>query len=300
MAWFLFIDESGQDHKESPYEVLAGVAIEDCGLWDLIQELHDAEIAHFGRRYSEGPRELKAKKILKRKTFNRAQTEHPVLPNEVPALAKAILDSGEQNGTPRHLKALSLAKIAYITDVLAICERNGCKTFAGIVDPGAPQTTGGGLRKDYGYLFERFFNFLEDETSSRQYPQQGVLVFDELEKSRSHLLIDQAHRYFKDTATGRHRATLIIPEPFFVHSDLTTGVQIADIIAYCMSWGFRLPRMIKPAREELKPYVEQILRLRHKALRNKMGNPNFEIWSVSYIRDLRTTVEKIAEEVGEQ
>jgi hypothetical protein len=121
-----------------------------------------------------------------------------------------------------------------------------------------------------------------------------------LEKSRSHLLIDQAHRYFKDTATGRHRATLIIPEPFFVHSDLTTGVQIADIIAYCMSWGFRLPRMIKPAREELKPYVEQILRLRHKALRNKMGNPNFEIWSVSYIRDLRTTVEKIAEEVGEQ
>jgi uncharacterized protein DUF3800 len=29
MAWFLFIDESGQDHREAPYEVLAGVAIED-------------------------------------------------------------------------------------------------------------------------------------------------------------------------------------------------------------------------------------------------------------------------------
>lgn len=28
MAYFLFIDESGQDHKSSPYEVLAGIAIE--------------------------------------------------------------------------------------------------------------------------------------------------------------------------------------------------------------------------------------------------------------------------------
>jgi hypothetical protein len=297
MAWFLFIDESGQDHKESPYEVLAGVAIKDEDLWDLIKELHDAEIAHFGRRYSEGPRELKGKKILKRKTFNRARTDHAILPNEVPTLAKAILDDGVGNGSARHQKALALAKIAYVTDVFSICESYGCKIFASIVEPDAPPTTGGGLRKDYGYLFERFFNFLEDESSEQQYPQQGVLVFDELEKSQSHLLIEQAHRYFKDTATGRHRATLIIPEPFFVHSDLTTGVQIADLVAYCMSWAFRLPSMTEPARTELAPYIDQIKRLRHRAVRQKMGKPNFEIWSVSYIRDLRTTPEKIAEEV---
>jgi hypothetical protein len=85
-----------------------------------------------------------------------------------------------------------------------------------------------------------------------------------------------------------------------VHSDLTTGVQIADLIAYCISWCLRLNRMTKPAREELKPYVDQILNLRYKAIRNKMGNPQFEIWSVSYIRDLRTTVEKIVEEVEEK
>jgi hypothetical protein len=299
MAWFLFIDESGQDHKESPYEVLAGVAIKDENLWDLVKELHDAEIAHFGRRYSDGVRELKGTKILKRKTFARARSEHAVLPNEVPALSKAILDSGKQYGTPRHLKALSLAKIAYVTDVFSICEGYGCKFFASMVDPNAPQTTGAGLRKDYGYLFERFFYFLEDETSEQHYPQQGILVFDELEKTKSHLLIDQAHRYFKETATGRHRATLIIPEPFFVHSDLTTGVQIADLAAYSMSWTLRLRGMDKPTREELRPYIDQILGMRHRALRYKMGNPNFEVWSVSHIRDLRTTVEKIAEQPEE-
>jgi hypothetical protein len=186
-----------------------------------------------------------------------------------------------------------------VTDVFSICESYRCKIFASIVDPAAPQTASGGLRKDYGYLFERFFNFLEDELSSQQYPQHGILVFDELEKSQSHLLIDQAHRYFKDTATGRHRATLIIPEPFFVHSDLTTGVQIADLIAYCISWSLRFGKMDKPGRDELKPYVDQILKLRHKAIRQKMGKEQFEIWSISYIRDLRTTIEKIAEEAPE-
>lgn len=300
MAWFLFIDESGQDHQESPYEVLAGVAIEDSDLWALVQELHDSEVAHFGRRYSDGYRELKGTKILKRKTFSRAKSDFDVLPNEVPALSKEILDDGNRNGTPRHLKALSLAKIAYVSDVFSICARYDCKVFASIVDPDAPQTVGDGLRKDYGYLFERFFNFLEDIGSDRNYPQQGVLVFDELEKTKSHLLVEQAHRYFKETATGRHRATLIIPEPFFVHSDLTTGVQIADLVAYCISWALRLNKMAAPIREELKPYIDQIMRLRHKAVRQRMGNPAFEIWSVSYIRDLRTTIEKVAEEVEEK
>jgi hypothetical protein len=297
MAWFLFIDESGQDHKESPYEVLAGVAIEDENLWALIQELHDTEVAHFGRRYSEGPREIKGTKILKRKVFAHAKYTSEILPNEVPTLAKEVLDDGGRFNTPKHCKALALAKIAYVTDVFSVCQRHDCRVFASVVSPKAPQTMGGGLRKDYGYLFERFFNFLEDVSSERHYPQQGILVFDELEKTKSHLLIDQAHKYFKDTATGRHRATLIIPEPFFVHSDLTTGVQLADLVAYCISWSLRLSKMTEPVRDELVPYIDQILGMRHKAVRNKMGNPNFTVWSISYIDDLRTTPEKIAEEM---
>ena len=57
-----------------------------------------------------------------------------------------------------------------------------------------------------------------------------MVVFDEIEKSKSHLLIDQMHRYFRDTAVGRLRADRIVPEPFFVHSELTTGVRLADLV----------------------------------------------------------------------
>lgn len=63
----------------------------------------------------------------------------------------------------------------------------GCRTFASIVETDACPTATGGLRKDYAYLFERFFYFLEDNNSR----EQGIVVFDELEKSQSHLLIDQ-------------------------------------------------------------------------------------------------------------
>ena len=91
---------------------------------------------------------------------------------------------------------------------------------------------------------------------------------------------------------GRHRASRIIPEPFFVHSDLTTGVQIADLLAYVISWGFRMPHMTKPAREELAPFAKQIARLRYRAVRERFGNPEFEIWSFAHIADLRTQAER--------
>lgn len=119
------------------------------------------------------------------------------------------------------------------------------------------------LRRDYCYLFERFFYYLED----RNPETSGIVVFDELEKSQSHLLIGQMDRYFKYTTKGRQRAGQIIPEPFFVHSDLTTGIQLADLVAYLVSWGYRDRRRQAPRREELDSLVTQLKALRYKTRR---------------------------------
>jgi len=292
MAWLLFIDESGQDRRQSPYEVLAGVAVRDSQLWPLVQSMHEAEHLRFGRRYSGGSRELKAAKILKTKTFHHSKLNASVRLDEVSALAKASLDDGAVNCSVRHLKALALAKLDYTRDVFALCRRYGCKAFASVVELDAPATSLDGLRKDYAYLFERFFYFLEDQQRAGYEPEKGIIVFDELEKSRSHILIEQAHRYFKETAIGRARASLIIPEPFFVHSDLTTGIQLADLAAYTISWGFRTPQMTKPAREELAPYAAAVAELRHKATRQRNDNPNWNIWSFAHITDMRTVQER--------
>jgi hypothetical protein len=44
----LFIDESGHDNSGTPYEVLAGVAIAEDSLWNLVRAVRAAERDHFG------------------------------------------------------------------------------------------------------------------------------------------------------------------------------------------------------------------------------------------------------------
>lgn len=276
MAYFLFVDESGQDQRESPYEVLAGVGVQDQDLWNLVKALQDAEIRHFGIRYSDGNRELKAKKLLKRKVFKHAAQLSQMDERYRPVEATAALLKGN-TATKSQLTALAQAKLAYVLEVFELCSRYRVKLFASIVKTHIPNPNHRAdyLRKDYAYLFERFFYFLEDTDTSAQ----GIVVFDELEKTKSRQLVNHMDSYFKKTSVGRLRAAQIIPEPFFVHSDLTTGIQIADLVAYIVSWGFRTSELDEPARAELNPYVDLICRLRHRAVRDINGNSNFVIWS---------------------
>jgi len=283
MAYFLFVDESGHDLNPSLYEVLGGIAVEDIKIWNLIQSAQEAEIHNFGRRYSGGPAELKGKKLLKRKVFRQAAQMEPMDAKERTLYAKKCLDAGGQAGK-RELTALAQAKLNYVDDLFKLCARYRCRAFASIInsDKSRPPQNGY-LRKDYVYLLERFFYFLEDIDPS----SCGAVVFDELEKSRSHILIDQMSQYFLRTSKGRSRSGQIIPEPFFVHSDLTTGIQIADLIIYILSWGFRVKEMKHPGRIELSSFVDKVCKLRYRAVREMNGKPNFVIWSFAVIDDLR-------------
>ncbi|MBM3556242.1 MAG: DUF3800 domain-containing protein, partial [Alphaproteobacteria bacterium] len=208
MSYFLFVDESGHDKKASPYEVLAGVAIRDNHLWPLIQEIHSLEDKHFGRRYSAKGREFKAQKILKTKVFRHLALEVEVANQDRRALAMAALDNGEK-AAAREFKALAQAKIAFVLALFDLCAHYGCRAFASIVHPSATPTAMDRLRKDYSYLFERFYYFLQDKAAEAASNSllQGIVVFDELEKTQSHILVGQMQAYFRGTNTGRNRAT---------------------------------------------------------------------------------------------
>ena len=282
MAYFLFVDESGQDHRESPYEVLAGVSIEDRDLWNLIQSLNDLETRIFGRRYSDNIRELKGTKLLNSKTFRKAAQMPPIPVDERRELARACIESGDGAGR-LHITALAQAKLAYVEEVLKTCGRYRCRAFASIIAPMSPRPERSHLRKDYAYIFERFFYYLEDRPDA----PSGIVVFDETEKSQSHMLLDQMSNYFTRTSNGQSRAALIIPEPFFVHSDLTTGVQLADLVAYIVSWGVRYGNLQAPSRPELETVARIVKNLRYKALRDGADGKPYTIWSFVDITDLR-------------
>lgn len=118
----------------------------------------------------------------------------------------------------------------------------------------------------------------------------GYIVFDELDKSASHILLEQVGEYFLTTRKGKTRSRLIIPEPFFVHSNLTTMVQAADLVAYIISWGVRLRHMNEPKREELSRLAYSVMKLRFtQRLRSGRVNYGFKV-----IPDLRSLGEKKA------
>ena len=279
MAYFLFIDESGQDHRNSPYEVLAGVTIPDTVLWSLIKEVHKIELSCFGRKYRSEGREIKAIKFLNRKTFRLAAQMEPIGAIERNRLAKEALDNGE-TATRSQLTALAQAKLSYVSQIFQLAREYHCKVFASIIASTDKIIIDNSmLRKDYVYLFERFYYFLEDKPEN----PRGIVVFDELDKSASHLLLTQMDKYFKSTEKGRSRSNLIIPEPFFVHSDLTTGIQIVDFVAYLISWSFRVAGLDKPKREELDSYIEQIKLMRYKAIRVIGEIKDRAIWSIAKV-----------------
>ncbi len=295
MSYLLFLDESGHDHRASPYEVLGGIAVEDSRIWSLITALRSAEREFFGQRITRGELELKGTKILKRKTFRLAQQLPKFSREECARLAREALEEGvaakadgrASRHTRRQLTALAQAKLAFAERVFELCAQHQARTFASIVLPTAPRPEGTGLRKDYAYLFERFFLFLRDISPVAH----GIVVFDELEKSQSHILIDQMAEYFLNTATGRLRASRVLPEPLFVHSDQATLTQVADLAVYVVSWAVRIKDMAAPARQELEPLAKAVRDLRYRTF-EETRDGKFERWSFTFLEDLRPRSEK--------
>lgn len=290
MAFVLVADESGYDGRESPYAVLAGVVVELRRIWPLITAIQQLEVEHFGARLTKGTAEFKAKKLLKAKTFKFAGQKPDFARADRRVLVQEFLHYGElaRQGqshpppTKGHFTALGQAKLSFVDDVLKLCRDQRVQVVASVLPPDAPRPSANSfLRKDYAYLFESFYNILDEAPLARH----GLIVFDELDHTQCHLLVSQMDHYFKETAKGKLRASRILPEPLFVHSELTTLVQVADLVAYIISWGFRLPRMDRAARPELAPFAKHVKALRHRYKRT-------ERWSVSYITDLRPRAQK--------
>ncbi|MBI3127761.1 MAG: DUF3800 domain-containing protein [Candidatus Tectomicrobia bacterium] len=290
-----FVDESlsGVGPDGTPYNVLCGVAIKELQLWNLIQAIRSAEKEYFGMPLKSTDDEFKGKKLLKRKTFRLATSAEPIALDERTKLVLSFLEKGqrkENKGSRMEFAAYGQAKIAFVHKVFDLCQAHQVVAFASIVSRDAKVPSGNFLRKDYSYLFQRFFYFLE----TQQPDERGIVVFDEFEKTKCKLLGDQMSHYFSETIRGRARSSRIIPEPFFVMSDLTTATQIADICAYCLNWGLRIPGMREPTRPEMEPYGKRVEEMRFFARRySEEDGREWPIFGFSYIDDLRPKEEKV-------
>jgi hypothetical protein len=282
MAYLLFVSSSGADTPQVPYEVVAGVAIEDRDAWNLSQALVEAEMRFFGRRLDGEAGSPRARRLLKRKVF-RLATQLPPLPGEERrSLARTCLETGARAGR-REMTALAQAKLAFVGDALDLAARFRCRFIASIVGKQAPRPGPRLLRKDYAYLFERFFYLVDDLKPS----PLGIVVSTERAGGAHVRLAEQMNRYFRGTGRGRQRASAVIPEPFAVGGELSACVGLAGLVAYLIVWAFRTRELVEPARRELGPFKEQVRGLRYRAVREMGDNPNFVVWGFAVVPDVR-------------
>lgn len=295
-----FVDESGIDLKKAPCLVLAGVAIREKDIWPMTQAVDSlrAEVLRFP---VERPYEVKGSKLLKRRVYMHASWTDPLSTADRNAAIERLLIKNEEgiNAGREELAALAQAKLLFVERALGIAADFGMAVFATIVPRDAPQQKDRSfLRKDFAYLFQRIHCHTCDQADH----DHGVLIFDEQDPALSQRLLDQIHKYFRETDRGQQRAERMIPMPFFVHSDLTPAIQIADLVAYIINWGLRKQRMAQPAREELKQLADRVFQLQYQGrevmLKRRIGRRGKRIYGIAYIPDLRPRNEREPQDDG--
>lgn len=285
MAWLLFLDESGHDHKQMPYEVRGGVALQDSQLWPFALAMQRLERDAFGCSLAEYQKELKGSTLLDRKRFKFANQAASMTTAARQKHCRAFLTKGLQKANPssEEFCAYGQACIEMAQGMFQLLRDHKAVLFASAIprgtgkNPGIP--TEDYLRKDQVFLLERFFYFLEG------HKQNGLLVMDAVEKKSDRKFVRQMEAYFTKTATGRYRTQWIVPTPFFVSSDMTYPVQAADLCIYCVNWCFRLPSqgMNEPVREEIRfEFFDWLRDLQYHGTGYRDGKI-FESWGIFFV-----------------
>lgn len=240
MSWLLFLDESGHDHRQMPFEVRGGVAFHASKLWNFIQAWRRLEEDCFGTTLLAFGKEAKGYKLLDRDRFKWASEDARLPDAERRKLARAFLERGREKVAPlkSHFVAYGQACLEMARGAFDLMLGHDAQLFAALIPRGTKPPKSfqfeDYLRKDQVFLFERFFYFLEAQK------EHGLLVMDASDKSLDRAFVRRLEAYFKNTAIGRNRSYWIVPSPLFVASDMSYAVQAADLCLYSINWGFRL------------------------------------------------------------
>lgn len=235
------MDESGHDHKTMPYEVRGGIALSVEKLWPFIQAIKKQEVECFGDALHTYKSELKGHKLLDKARFKWAAQDAMLDDVARRKHALAFLNKGVEKRSPIRIEftAYGQACLRMARGIFELLVSHKAELFAAAIPRSAvkPRTSEAVeyLRKDQVFLLERFFYFLEEQK------RFGLLVFDETDKQQDRQFVRRLERYFTQTQTGRYRTARIVPSPFFVASDMSYPVQVADVCMYCVNWAFRLP-----------------------------------------------------------
>lgn len=287
MSYLLFMDESGHDHRTTPYEVRGGIVLHISKLWPFIQSLQHLELTTFGTLLHEFRTELKGCKLLDKDRFKWAQQGPQMTHDERRKHCRGFLTKGLEKRVPSRFEftAYGQASLEMATGIFELLKQHDATVIASMIPKGAakPETYEAEefLRKDHVFLFERYFYMLERRR------EHGLVVMDEVEKAEDQRFVKRMEAYFRKTETGRFRSSYIVPNPLFVSSDMTYPIQAADLTMYCINWGFRIPSrgMDAEVRPEIADnYGRWLAQLQFEARIDRDGS-EFTSYGIVYVPD---------------
>ena len=290
MTWLLFIDESGHDHRTTPYEVRGGIAIHVSSLWLFVQAMRRLELDCFGCQLHEYKKEIKGSTLLSKKRYRFAGQGELLPDGDRRKLCRSFLTKGDKtkNRTPSRdeFTAYGQACLLMAQETVKLLQEHEAILLASaipqsVAKPPAYQFDDY-LRKDIVFLLERFFYLLEEKG------EHGVIVIDETEKHQDRRLVTRMESYFTKTNEGQSRTEWIVPTPFFVSSDMTYAIQAADVCIYCVNWGFRLPQrgMDAERRNEIvKMFGADLANLQFRGTPRERDGHTFEPYGIVYVPD---------------
>jgi len=289
VSWFLFMDESGHDHKKTPYEVRGGVALHADRVWPFIRQMQDKEKAIFGDELITYGKELKGERLLNRPRYHTATKKLPLEERERRNLCSSLLRRGGKNPKGDELIAYAQACISFVHALFQILKDNDAVIFASAIPKGVKKPSReqadfvreSYLRKDLVYLFERYYYLMEQDNET------GAIVMDQSDEHEDKRMLRRIHEYFTRTGKGQRRSSRIIPAPFFVSSELAYPIQAADICIYCINWGFRLPLrgMNNEHRQEIADdFGGWLAKLQYRETRNFDGE-QCSVYGIVHVTD---------------
>lgn len=162
----------------------------------------------------------------------------------------------------------------YASEVLILCRQGGGIAFA-IIEPKPTQEAFESLNqlilpKSYKYLFERIGKCC----LGINLQEKGLMIFDSQDMRKNEILSRRMSNFFYRSKAGVFMNN-IIPEPYFVSSNICYGIQIADLIAYIVGQRFA-------GRTELIPLYKQIKEIEFQCLDDDIEYP---IHGIKHIKE---------------
>jgi len=275
MTYLFFLDDSGHDHNDLPYEVRGGVVVPEARLGALTQQMQALEMHAFGVRLRHHRSAIGGSTLLHKDPIRWATQTSPANPGggAMGDYDRQFYASGflweTRHGRPPSLigfTAYGQACVLAARRCLELLREHDARVFATAVPRRAARQRSGyephELRADLVALLQRFYRFLDEQR------QPGLIVLAQREESAPWRLGRRIERFLRLTPTGQAWAQRIVPAVFATSGDESYPLRAADVCTYCINLGVRLPNtgMTAPVRPEIaQTYAPLVMALQWTA-----------------------------------